>query len=121
MYLSLHSFPGFGPTPPYPKWDASSSRQPSLTPSLGQAFCLGSFNPALLALCCHNWRMCLSPPLDCDSPEDRVGTISVIPGSLAPPIIGPKAVIRINDGPWREIALLGMGTTCRIAEVSDKG
>ena len=121
MYLSLYSFPGFGPTPPYSNWDASSSRQPSLTPSPGQASRLGSFNPALLALCCHNRRVCLSPPLDCDSPEDRVTTILVILGSLAPPIIGPKAVIRIDDGPWKEIALLGMGINCRIAEVSDKG
>ena len=63
----------------------------------------------------------MSPPLDCDSPEDRVTTVLVILGSLAPPIIGPKAVIRIDDGPWKEIALLGMGINCRIAEVSDKG
>lgn len=62
------------------------------------------------------------PPLDCDSPRDRAGTVLVTAGPLVPPIPRPNNVLSISDDPLRKCLRLGeQGAKCRGAVVSSRG
>lgn len=123
MYCSLclgHSFPGLDLTPSYPSCDASFFRKPFLTPRPRQVPLLGSLIPLLCI--CHCLRIGLSTPLDCDSLENRVGTVLVLAGSLT--THHHRSQQCAQNKRWsliKEMSLLGEEPSAGVAVVSDRG